>query len=344
MSYEIGKKIRLLRLSKGLTQEQLAEKLCVAPQTVSKWENSTTAPDISLLPEISVIFGVTIDELFSITDESRLDRIENLLSGCSNTIIPDAEFRSDFEFLISHRDDTKLKGRVLSALTSLYLQQSEGYRSEAAKYAIAAIECEPDLKSNHSALRMAWGGADRDWYAASHCDIISYYMDFVEKCPDNLPAHQLLLDNLLADHRLKEAEHILAKLKRFDCSCRTMWYAAKLASLKGDNEAAEKHLDEMNSLFADDWLAHSYRADFYASRAEYEKAAAEYKLAAELQPSPVYTDHYLSLAKICLIQKDYRGASMYYSKVAELLKTDWAMEESDAVEYYTQLSEKYAEM
>ena len=39
MNYELGKKIRLLRLSNNMTQEQLAEKLNVTPQSVSKWEN-----------------------------------------------------------------------------------------------------------------------------------------------------------------------------------------------------------------------------------------------------------------------------------------------------------------
>ena len=67
MTYELGKKIRLLRLGNNMTQEQLAEKLNVTPQSVSKWENDITAPDIQLFPELSVIFGVTIDELFSIT-------------------------------------------------------------------------------------------------------------------------------------------------------------------------------------------------------------------------------------------------------------------------------------
>ena len=63
MSYELGKKIRLLRLSKGMTQEQLAEKLCVTPQSVSKWENDVTAPDIQLLPQIADYFGVSTDDL-----------------------------------------------------------------------------------------------------------------------------------------------------------------------------------------------------------------------------------------------------------------------------------------
>ncbi len=60
----IGKNIKRLRMSKGDTQEQLAEKLNISSQAVSKWENDATLPDISLIPHISDYFGITIDELF----------------------------------------------------------------------------------------------------------------------------------------------------------------------------------------------------------------------------------------------------------------------------------------
>lgn len=59
----IGKNIKRLRLNSGLTQEQLAEKLHLSGQAVSKWENETALPDIVLLPALADCFGVTIDEL-----------------------------------------------------------------------------------------------------------------------------------------------------------------------------------------------------------------------------------------------------------------------------------------
>ena len=58
---ELGKKIKQLRTNKGVTQEALATALGVTYQAVSRWENETTMPDISLLPQISVFFGVSID-------------------------------------------------------------------------------------------------------------------------------------------------------------------------------------------------------------------------------------------------------------------------------------------
>jgi len=60
----IGKNIAELRKNGGMTQEQLAELLGVTAQSVSKWENDTTMPDIMLLPAIAGCFGITVDELY----------------------------------------------------------------------------------------------------------------------------------------------------------------------------------------------------------------------------------------------------------------------------------------
>ena len=60
----IGKNIADLRKNSGMTQEQLAEILCVSSQTISKWENEVTMPDIMLLPVIAGCFDITVDELY----------------------------------------------------------------------------------------------------------------------------------------------------------------------------------------------------------------------------------------------------------------------------------------
>jgi transcriptional regulator with XRE-family HTH domain len=65
MDMTIGKRIALLRKEKGLTQEELAQHMGVSPQAVSKWENDQTCPDISALPKLARLFGVTVDELLS---------------------------------------------------------------------------------------------------------------------------------------------------------------------------------------------------------------------------------------------------------------------------------------
>ena len=76
---EIGKKIMELRKKNGLSQEELADKVGVARQTISKWELGETSPDLKQAKELSKIFKVSLDEL---TDNSIKDV---LVEKASNT-------------------------------------------------------------------------------------------------------------------------------------------------------------------------------------------------------------------------------------------------------------------
>ena len=60
---KIGAFMRELRLDKGLTQEQLAERLGVSNRSVSRWENGNNLPDLSLLLELAKLYGVGVDEI-----------------------------------------------------------------------------------------------------------------------------------------------------------------------------------------------------------------------------------------------------------------------------------------
>ena len=62
---ELNEKLQELRKQKGLTQEELAEVLCVSRTAISKWESGRGYPNIDSLKAISKYFGVTIDELLS---------------------------------------------------------------------------------------------------------------------------------------------------------------------------------------------------------------------------------------------------------------------------------------
>ena len=60
---ELGKKIKQLRKFSGMTQEQLAEKLNISRQALSKWENGTSMPDVESVVRISMLFQISLEEL-----------------------------------------------------------------------------------------------------------------------------------------------------------------------------------------------------------------------------------------------------------------------------------------
>ena len=105
---EMGKEIRRLRQDRGLTQEALAAALNVTAQTVSKWECGNSIPDVQLLPEIAVYFGVSIDQLFAMTPQQQMERIENRIYA--RGLFDEAEERQLEQQLGAFAEDPALGG------------------------------------------------------------------------------------------------------------------------------------------------------------------------------------------------------------------------------------------
>ena len=77
MNETIGNRISKFRKLRGLTQEELANQLGVSSQAVSKWENDASCPDISLLPKLCKVLGISTDELLTgKNDEVKLVPVE----------------------------------------------------------------------------------------------------------------------------------------------------------------------------------------------------------------------------------------------------------------------------
>ena len=70
----LGKRIMALRKAAGMTQEQVAERLGVSPQAVSKWETGTADPSTSNLLALAKLFGVSAEELLRSVEERAPER------------------------------------------------------------------------------------------------------------------------------------------------------------------------------------------------------------------------------------------------------------------------------
>ena len=62
----MGMMIAALRKEQGMTQLELAEKMGVTDKAVSKWERDLSCPDISTLPNLAEIFGISVDDLMQV--------------------------------------------------------------------------------------------------------------------------------------------------------------------------------------------------------------------------------------------------------------------------------------
>ena len=138
---ELGLKIKDLRIKHGLTQDDLANKLGVSFQTISKWENLVTMPDITLLPEISEVFGITIDELFDLSIEQRMNRIESKFD--LEEELKHSDFLEIEEFLKLQMENSKYKYQATYLLAFLYTHRLMSDSKKINKYAKQAILLEP---------------------------------------------------------------------------------------------------------------------------------------------------------------------------------------------------------
>lgn len=77
---KLGENLKKFRLQRELTQEQLADILGVSAQAVSRWENGTTYPDITLLPTVASYFEITLDELMGMDNWRSEEQLKGLIS------------------------------------------------------------------------------------------------------------------------------------------------------------------------------------------------------------------------------------------------------------------------
>lgn len=110
---KVGKRIADLRRSFGLSQDELAEKLFVTRQAVSKWENGMSVPSIDILSDICRMFSVSFEELLGLFDKERL------------VLDPDDIFRGhDRSFIVSKI----AKGEIKVDLAAVFYQMSPAER------------------------------------------------------------------------------------------------------------------------------------------------------------------------------------------------------------------------
>ena len=119
MKIYFSENLKRLRTQKGLTQEKLANFIGVSYQTISKWENSDTYPDITTLPAIAKFFNVSVDELLGVNQAENEAEIAEQIEVYDNLTIEKSdlllfESNHDIEMLKKGPYPPHLKVRILS--------------------------------------------------------------------------------------------------------------------------------------------------------------------------------------------------------------------------------------
>lgn len=332
---EIGSKIKWLRGKAGLTQEQLAIKLGISAQSVSKWETGVTMPDITLLPLLAGELGVTIDEIFDLTVDQKLHRIERRID-VEEELETDV-FREYEAFLKNQLDETKDKPRVLGLLARLYHHRMEADSRRVSKYARESIQLDPAKKDCQWMLQKAEGANCWDWNIANHTSIINFYREVVEKdtiTPKSPMPYYELMDNLLADHRTREAEQYLDIYRTLPAHRPFLVpvYRAYIALADYDREKADAIMQAALTEFSEDSGFLFEMAQYCARACRYEEAIQYYERSwsKDEDKKPRYTDPLHGIATIYEILGDSQKAIETYDRMIECIKDEWGYAADDA--------------
>lgn len=248
--------LRRLRLEKGFTQEKLAEKLGVAPQSVSRWECGTTLPDVTLLPAIARVYGITIDDLYREEVYTYPNLAQRLLS------IYEATGRSE-DFLAAEQEFVKLMAGEhtaddLRSFGVLYHYMTRHCASKSLDYLTAAV----NAPEGEDTIRLS--AAQQK--VALLCDLGRGAEEAV-RCD-------------------RELEQDRADVRR--------WILCVMAHHRsGENGRALELVEEAIAKFPENSILHIYAGDICRELKQYDKAFAYWQKVTELDKEPL--DPYFSM-------------------------------------------------
>lgn len=327
----IGKKIKQLRQERGITQETLADHLNLSFQAISKWENDNASPDISLLPQLSIYFGITIDDLFEISPDAHLERIAAMLDHQRDINLQDENYAK--QYLTGLLENKKYKAQAHGLLAGLYNHRAKAYHQKASSHAEEALRLAPTVKAHHVNFVEANRGVFTDWNYTNHYKLCDFYQKFTQTNPQYRSGYLYHLDHLIADGRLTEAKEALTKLKSVDPGYIGPLYVGKIQLRQGNRSEAFETWNQMVDSFKEEWLPFACRADEYARSEQYELALQDYSQSMQLQPKPRYYDGFEAMAHIYEIQGNYTKAIEMWGQVCSVLEDEWNIKTGEGIDY-----------
>lgn len=317
----IGKQIKLLRLRRGVTQEAMAEHFGITAQAVSKWENEVSTPDIDLLPGLSTYFGVSIDELFALSDATRMQRIRNML--CDIRFINPADIENEHRFLLDKAQREPEDSEAFEMLAQLELHLADEHHARAEEYALEAIRRSPNSAQGHTALAHAMGGRHVDPRNNYHNTLIAHYKACIAAHPEAINAYTWLIEQLIDDGRLAEARHYCDRMAEHDSSYFVTVHRIKIALAENNLSGAQAMWTELARSHPENWSVQHWVGDFQAQTGDYAAARESYQRAISLMKAPRYADPIDSLAKVCEADGDIPGALAARQLELEIAEQEW---------------------
>ena len=201
MELKLGATIKKLRTERGITQEELANRIGVSFQAVSKWETNTTTPDIVIIPQLALFFGVSIDSLFAINKDDYMERISNMIRD-EHTISHD-NFVWAERYLKGVICDEPQNNDARTLLVELYEHRENRDTLNAGRLCEEGLLLDPSNIALHGKLiriRQKRSETDR---------LINFYESLSDKVPKNDKVKEKLIEIYITAGRYDEAKKLI---------------------------------------------------------------------------------------------------------------------------------------
>ena len=323
MDFNMGNVIRRLRTEHSVTQEELAAHLGISFQAVSKWETGTTMPDITLLPRLAAFFGVRIDELFSVTHEDELERIDNMLRREAMT---DANYAYAKRVLDRILEENRQDTGAMKRYANVYLAKTNTDLLAAGRLLEKAMELTPLDEEVYSLYRAVRGGGEYEQHSGNDW-FIRVCEPYARKYPQNSNLYRMLIEAMISKKYFDRAEELLSAVS-FEGENRYMKeiLLGDILLAKGEEQKAR---ETWNGIPKDDWLGQSEAGERFNRLNDYDKAIECFNNAYSAQPAPHKLDMVYSLAFLYKKLGRYAEAKRAWKLIAETLITEYGMTEED---------------
>lgn len=193
----LGINLRELRMKKGLTQEQLSYELGVSPQSISRWENGSTYPDITMLPALASYFNVSIDTLMGYGKTCTSDEREQFYRSLHGMDRKE-QIEKYRQMLQKYPNDTKLQFGLAGILYGVWKKKHDR-------------EIEKELNSlchrvlNSDDAGMKCGAMRCLAFMAKENGDIEQAMKYVNNLPSILCGREIVAKQILLDMSFQDA-------------------------------------------------------------------------------------------------------------------------------------------
>ena len=317
MDINLGRIIKQLRADQSVTQEELAEYLGISFQAVSKWETGTTLPDITLLPKLAAFFGVRIDELFSVSHDDELERIDNMLKRETMT---DQNFSYAKRVLDGILRENPGDTEAIKRYAKIYLSKCNTDMLSAGKMLERAMTISPLDEEIFALYRSVRGGSeykyhsDNDWF-------IRVCEPYAHKFPGNTNLYRMLIEAMVSKKYFDRAEALL-EVAYFTGENKYIKdiLLGDVAMAKGNPTGAK---EIWNRIPKDDWLGQYELGERFNRLNEYENAIESFKNAYIVQTAPHKIDMLYSLAFLYKKLGRYEEAKAEWELIITTLRKEY---------------------